>query len=129
MLHTIGGKIAPRPSLPSNRASIQRRQAWIARGLSGVSPTASQAFMTRSMPRKKQAQAVVSEGGGGPRRSRSVKSSAMPRPDGRRRSGLKDHISESGTIIVRDQADTRDRFTGNHVGNSTASGGTAGQAE
>jgi hypothetical protein len=78
---------------------------------------------------KKQAQALVSEGGGGPRRSRSVKSSAMPWPDGTRRSGLKDHISDSGTIIVRDQADTRDRFTGNHVGNSTASGGTAGQAE
>ena len=85
--------------------------------------------MMRSMPRKKQAQALVSAGGGGPRRSRSPKSSAMSRPAGTWRSGLKAHISDSGTIIVRDQADTRERFTGNQPGNRTASGGTAGQAE
>ena len=53
----------------------------------------------------------------------------MSRPAGTWRSGLKAHISDSGTIIVRDQADTRERFTGNQPGNRTASGGTAGQAE
>jgi len=41
---------------------------------------------------------------------------------------LNAHISDSGTIIVRDQADTPERLAGNRSGSRTISGGTAGQA-
>ncbi len=35
---------------------------------------------------------------------------------------------DSGTMMVRDQALIEYKFTGNHFGNSTNSGGTFGQA-
>jgi hypothetical protein len=52
----------------------------------------------------------------------------MPRSAETFRHGLKVHMSESGTIMVRDQADTLCRLIGNHFGSSTISGGTAGHA-
>ena len=83
--------------------------------------------MNRSTPRKNNAQPPSRAGGR--LRGESANSSVIPRACGIRRSGLKAHISDSGTIIVRDQADTRLRLTGNQSGSSTISGGTAGQAE
>ena len=128
MLQTMGGKIAPRPSLPSNRSSIQRRQAATARLRSGQKPTLSHAFNSQSTPRKNRAHPPLPPTGAGPfRPTCEANNSLIPCSGAISRTGLNAHISDRGTIIVRDQADTRCRLTGNQSGSSTISGGTAGQ--
>ena len=108
ILQTIGGKIAPRPSLPSNRSSIHCRHAMTARRRSGRKPMQSTYLITASTIRKNRDHAsfppierlVVSL-------AQSAKSSSIPMSCGNLRIGLKAHINERGTIIVRDQAETR----------------------
>ena len=129
MLQRIGGKIAPRPSLPSKRSSIQRRHSATARLRRGRRPTASHALRIRSTARKKRAQpsSPPSRRSCGAR-GESANNSSILCPGGRCLTGLKSQINDSGTIIVRDHAETRWRLTGNQSGRRTISGGTAGQS-
>ena len=55
-----------------------------------------------------------------------INSSPIPRPDSTCRTGRCADMIDKGTMIVRDQALTAYKLTGNHLGSSTNSGGTVG---
>ena len=120
--------MAPRPSEFSKCSTIQRWAALIPRCRQEPGAQRSIHLKTRSTPRKKLDQET--------RPSRflardvrpSMNSSPIPRSGSIRRTGLKCDMIESGTTIVRVQADIALRLKLSREGMRTSSGGTLGHS-
>ena len=120
----MAGKIAPRPSSPFSRSSIQasaRRvaRARMARGMNGS--IGARSGRAQEQLRQRRARARGSNGVPAPAAWRTVRGCATPR--GFFASGLRVQRMNSGTITVRDQYDTLSRWNGNQRGSSMISTG------
>ncbi|MNQ92615.1 hypothetical protein D3C85_1080460 [compost metagenome] len=128
---TIAGKMAPRPSSPFRRSTVNVRARSMARarrlrGNSG-SATRTTASSARNTPTQSglwcgaRAGSRVDWAG---RRN----SSSMPILRGLRARGRRLFSTSSGTITVRAQYETLERWNGNHCGSSMISTGIIGTA-
>ncbi len=135
MLQTMGGKMAPRPSLAANRSTTHCSARRSARRRSGSRPRRSRNFSPRSSVRKKRSQLnspvrpfCPGQRSGGHSWGGFKNSSEMPSRGSSSVTGRQADMIDNGTMIVRDQELTRYKLIGNHRGKSSASGGTAGHS-
>src|ERR1700675_1084288 len=117
MLQMIGGKMAPKPSLPAKRPTTHFSAAARARLRKGSHPRRVKNLSVRSTLRKKRSQlnspvpsVCPGQRSGGHSSGGFKNSSEIPNRESNFATGSQADMIDSGTMIVRDQALTLNRL-------------------